>query len=73
MANGPDIPAQGIAEAMAKVTEIILDGLHHGFFDVTIGCEVGTGQKRILTVRSGKSYRFIVPLDQIPEIESRGR
>ena len=58
---------------MAKLNEIVLDGLRHGFFEVAIGCEIGTGQKRILTVRSGKSYRFTIPLDQIPEIQSHGR
>jgi hypothetical protein len=65
--HSPDIPAQGVAEAMAKVTEIMLDGLRHGFFDMAITCEIGTDQKRILTVKSGKSHRFVVPFDQIQD------
>jgi hypothetical protein len=60
-----DLPAQGVAEAMAKVNEIMLDGLRHGFFEMAISCEIGTDQKRILTVKSGKSHRFVVPFDQI--------
>ena len=70
---GPDTPAESVAEAMAKVTEIILDGLRHGFFEMHVSCEIEGGKRRVLTVKSGKSYRYNIPFDQIPEIESHGR
>jgi hypothetical protein len=71
--HGPGIPVESFAEAMAKVTEIILDGLRHGFFEMSVSCDIEGGRRRVLTVKSGKSYRYNIPFDQISEIESRGR
>ena len=73
MDHGPGIPAESVAEAMARVTEIILDGLRHGFFEMSVSCDIEGGKRRVLTVKSGKSYRYNISFDQISEIESRGR
>lgn len=67
MEHGHNVPAEGLTEAMSKVTEIILDGLRHGFFEMALSCEIGADKKRTLTVKSGKSYRFVVPFDQIQD------
>lgn len=67
MDHGPDIPAESLTEAMAKVSEMILDGLRHGFFELRVTSEIREGKKRVLTVTSGKSFRYWVPQDQIPK------
>lgn len=66
-----ETPSQGTAEAMAKISEIVLDGLRHGFFEMNLSCEIDGGKRRVLTIRSGKSYRYNIPVDQISGVESR--
>jgi hypothetical protein len=43
-----------------SLKEIIVDGLHHGFFKFTISSEIIKGEKRCLTVDAGKSHRFFI-------------
>jgi hypothetical protein len=37
-----------------------LDGVGHGFFEMTITVETGQAKKKSITIKSGKSHRFIV-------------
>ena len=41
------------------------EGLLHGFFDLTVTCEMGNGRKRQLTIKAGKSHRFTIPEDDL--------
>ena len=51
----PPRPYHGqIAEALALLEKIVVDGLQHGFFDCSIECEIGNGRKRDLVIRAGK-------------------
>jgi hypothetical protein len=50
-----------IAEALAHLEKVVVEGLRHGFFDCSIACEIGTGGKRQLVIRAGKSHKFIIP------------
>ena len=55
-----------IAEALAHLEKVVVEGLHHGFFDCSIACEIGNGGKRQLVIRAGKSYKFTIPQDELP-------
>ncbi len=49
-----------VDDALARLRAIVLDGLHHGFFECSVTCEVINGKKRRLEIRSGKSYRYTI-------------
>ena len=55
-----------IAEALAYLEKLVVDGLRHGFFECSIACEIGTGGKRQLVIRAGKSHKFTIPEDELP-------
>jgi hypothetical protein len=38
----------------------LIDGVRHGFFEMTVAVEIMQSKKRCITIRAGKSYRFIV-------------
>ncbi len=38
----------------------LLDGVRHGFFEMTVTVEMMQSKKRFITIKAGKSYRFIV-------------
>jgi hypothetical protein len=46
--------------AFQRLESEIRDGLGHGFFDLSVVCEVIKGGKRRLTIRAGKSYQFLI-------------
>jgi len=52
-------------EAIDTIIEQVRDGLRHGFFELAVGAELINGQKRALTVKCGKSYRFIISAAEI--------
>jgi len=59
-------PHGQIAEALAHIKCIVVEGLRHGFFDCSITCEIGNGGKRQLVIRAGKSHKFFIPEDDLP-------
>lgn len=61
---------QEFHRAMEKLKAEIRDGLGHGFFELSIACEVIGKGKRRLTIRAGKSYQFVIGED---EWRSEGR
>jgi hypothetical protein len=44
----------------ARLQEIILDGLRHGFFDCLISCELVKDRKRRVVIKAGKSHQFTI-------------
>ncbi len=54
-----------IREALDHLEGLIVDGLRHGFFEFTISCEIGSGGKRRLVIREGKSHKFTIPADEV--------
>jgi hypothetical protein len=44
----------------ARLQEIILDGLRHGFFDCVITCELVNERKRRVVIKAGKSHQFTI-------------
>ncbi|MBL8666330.1 MAG: hypothetical protein JNM48_02575 [Rhodospirillales bacterium] len=66
----PDVstsrPHRGqIAEALAHLERIVVEGLKHGFFDYSIACEIGNGGKRHLVIRAGKFHKFTIPENEL--------
>ena len=55
-----------IAEALAHLEKVVVEGLRHGFFECTIACEIGNGGKRQLVIRAGKSHKFTIPEEELP-------
>jgi hypothetical protein len=54
------------AKALAHLEEIVADGLQHGFFSCSVECEIGSGGRRNLVIRAGKSYKFTIGEDELP-------
>ena len=50
---------------MERLTREVRDGLRHGFFELTVACEIVKGGKRGLTIKAGKTHRFTIPEDEI--------
>lgn len=46
--------------AMEKLRDEIRAGMAHGFFELSVQCEIIKAGKRQLTIRTGKSYRFVI-------------
>jgi hypothetical protein len=54
-----------MAEALAHIEHLVVEGLRHGHFDFSITGEIRPGGKRQLVVRAGKSHKFIVPEEEL--------
>jgi hypothetical protein len=55
-----------VREALDRLKGLVVDGLKHGFFDYSIVCEIGSGGKRHLVIRAGKSHKFTIPEEELP-------
>jgi hypothetical protein len=51
--------------AFRKLESEIRDGLRHGFFELSVTCELINEGKRRLTIRSGKSFQFIIAEEEV--------
>ena len=60
----------GLQEALARLEEIVRDGLRHGFFECVVSSEVTQGKMRRLVIKAGKSYQFVIPVDDVPRSEA---
>jgi len=68
VANSLQRVARGqLREVLDRLEGLVVDGLKHGFFEYSIACEIGSGGKRHLVVRAGKSHKFIIPLEEVPQ------
>lgn len=54
-----------LAHAMDRLSREVRDGLRHGFFELTVACEIVKGGKRGLTIKAGKNHRFTIPEEEI--------
>jgi hypothetical protein len=56
-----DAPEGGELKAACEhMTRELIDGVRHGFFEMTVSVETKQAKKTCITIRAGKSYRFIV-------------
>jgi hypothetical protein len=60
---------QGL-EALDALISAISEGLEHGYFKYSVICEMVKDRKRVLEIDAGKVYRFVIPEDQIHEVEA---
>jgi hypothetical protein len=54
-----------MGRALRKLESEVRDGLGHGFFELSITCEVIKDGKRRLTIKAGKSYQFVIPEQEL--------
>ncbi len=59
------MPEPALQRALRKLESEILQGVHHGFFELSVACEVIKGGKRRLTIKAGKSYQFVIPEEEL--------
>lgn len=50
---------------MDRLYKEVRDGLRHGFFELTVACEIVKGGKRALTIKAGKNHRFTISEGEI--------
>jgi hypothetical protein len=55
-----------IRDALARLEQVVLDGLQHGHFRCTISSAIGKGNRRELVIEAGKSHKFTIPEDELP-------
>ena len=63
LVNRPD--SQSLDAALAHVQKIVLGGLQHGFFELTVKGEIVKERKRRLIVQSGTSHQFTIPEEEL--------
>jgi hypothetical protein len=56
-----------IRSAFDLIESLLVEGIKHGHFDYSITCETGTGGRRLLIVRAGKSHKFSIMEPDVPE------
>lgn len=65
MSIGSAQPCSELDRATERLLHEVAEGLRHGFFRYTVSCETVKGKRRRLTISAGKSYRFIIPEDEL--------
>jgi hypothetical protein len=55
-----------VREALARLEQVVLDGLRHGYFRCEISSAIGKGNRRELVIEAGKSHKFTIREDELP-------
>jgi hypothetical protein len=56
-----------VRSALDLIERLLVEGIKHGHFDYSITCETGTGGRRLLIVKAGKSHLFTIMVPEVPE------
>ena len=64
-AKSPDGHDTQLDEAMRRLICEVRDGLRHGFFELSVQCEMVKGRKRRLIIKAGKTHQFTIPEGEI--------
>jgi hypothetical protein len=56
-----------VRSALDLIESLLVEGIKHGHFDYSITCETGTGGRRLLIVKAGKSHKFTITEPDVPE------
>jgi len=56
-----------VHSALDLIEKLLVEGIKHGHFDYSITCETGTGGRRLLIVKAGKSHKFSIMEQDVPE------
>jgi hypothetical protein len=62
-----------IRDALARLEQVVLDGLQHGYFRCTVSSIIGKGNRRELVIEAGKSHKFTIPEEDLPRCGERVR
>jgi len=65
--TAPKVYSTPVQSAFDLVEKLLIEGIRHGHFDYAITCETGTGGRRLLIVRAGKSHKFSIMESDVPE------
>lgn len=60
-----------LSEALDYVRDQLIDGLRHGFFELTVSCEMVKDRKRRLVVKAGRSEQFTIPADKVERVGAK--
>ena len=52
-------PPEGELKAAEHMVRELHEGVRHGFFEMSVTVETLQAKKRCITIKAGKSYRFI--------------
>jgi hypothetical protein len=55
-----------VRSALDLIENLLVEGIKHGHFDYSIICETGTGGRRLLIVKAGKSHKFSIMESDVP-------
>jgi hypothetical protein len=55
-----------VRDVCNRLEKLLLEGLRHGFFEITISCKVVSSGKRELVIREGKSHLFTIREEEVP-------
>jgi hypothetical protein len=59
--------SSSVRSALDLIESLLVEGIKHGHFDYSITCETGTGGRRLLIVKAGKSHKFSITEQDVPE------
>jgi hypothetical protein len=51
---------EGLKAACEHMTRELVEGVHHGFFEMVVTVEIMQSKKKCITIKAGKSHRFVV-------------
>jgi hypothetical protein len=51
---------EGLKAACEHMTRELIEGVHHGFFEMVVTVELMQSKKKCITIKAGKSHRFVV-------------
>lgn len=58
-------PSNNLEAAFAKLKTEMMSGLRHGFSEMSVSCEIVKSGRRRLTIKSGKSFKYDIPEEDI--------
>jgi hypothetical protein len=58
--------SEPVQSALNLIESLLIEGIKHGHFDYSITCETGTGGRRLLIVKAGKSHKFSIMEPDVP-------
>jgi hypothetical protein len=54
-------------KAFDRLVQVVIDGLRHGHFRCSISSGIGKGNRREFVIEAGKSDKFTIPEDELPQ------
>jgi len=61
-----------LEQALRRLMNEFHEGLRHGYFDISVTCEVISQDRRRVTIHAGKTYQFKIPKSECVSDANRG-